>query len=677
VHFLSRKSLTVQLSLLAGGLAVTAMILVSAISAWLSQQAAINAVRAGFLREVSILRYTYDASWQQASRTLDAANQAELQLLEKDFRVLDTRVNGPLGDFPVVLVGGKPLHENHEIADRWAKLLGASSIFVRDGDELIRISTWSKTDKGQRALGSRLPHDSPAYQALMAGKPYTGFVIALGKPLVAAYVPIMHDGKVVGSMSVGYEASTILADIGKQISNLKFGKTGYAYVLRADGKDKGQVLIHPTAVGKNMLEMEDGNGHKGFINPAFEGPAEGTLTYYWQDQVRNGEKLVAYSRSDSWGGILVAAGAYEDELLEEFRSSAVKSMIIGTLGALALAAIIAWMLRRQVLPLSKLESIFSKLAAGNFSVRPDAPPVDSRNEVDRLAGTAITMTETISRLVSEVKAQSDNIHASSALVEGASGAISTQSGECNSAAQAMAASIEQISVSMNSVTEGLHDLKKIAEGAASQANTGAQRVDTMSSAMTDAVAAVDTISSAVGAFLESAGQISGLTGQVQSIASQTNLLALNAAIEAARAGEAGRGFAVVADEVRKLAESTTKSAEQIMELADQMGNQSNAVRDAVEHGRERLEEISSLSDDVRSALMQAREASENTLRQVDVDVHSVREQSQAMQQVAQHAERVAQSVEKTSDEANRLEASVEDLSRVADALHQTVDRFQV
>ena len=677
MRFLSQRSLTLQLSVLGGGLAVLALVLVSIISAWLAEQAAINEVRSGFQREVSILRYTYDAAWEQTLKTMNAANQAELAVLEKDFRILDSRATGALGDFPVVISNGRPLHENHEIVDRWGKQFGASSIFVRDGEELIRVSTWGRTDKGQRQLGSRLPRDGAAYKAVMAGKPYTGFVVVLGKPLVAAYVPIMNDGKVLGAMSVGYEASAILSDIGKQVASLKFGKTGYAYVLRAEGPNKGEILIHPTAVGKNLLDFADADGNKGFIAPAFEGAPEGVLTYSWRESDRVGEKLVAYSRSSSWGGILVAAGAYEDELIAEFRASAIKSVFIGILGAVLLAGVIAWILRRKLLPLVQLEGVFARLAKGDFSARPPMPDRASKNEIDCLATAAIAMTDSVSGLVSEVQSQARNIHASSDLVGTASAAISRESADCNEATQAMAASIEQISVSMKSVSEGLDALRSIAEGAANGASAGAERVDAMSGAMEDAVSAVDTISAAVGAFLESASQISGLTGQVQSIASQTNLLALNAAIEAARAGEAGRGFAVVADEVRKLAESTTGSAERIMGLAEQMANQSDAVRNAIDYGRGRLQDISRLSEEVRGALAQARDASDGTLRQVEVDVSSVREQSRAMQQVAQNAERVAQVVEKTSAEAERLQGSVDDLGKVAESLRTTVGRFTV
>jgi methyl-accepting chemotaxis protein len=79
-----------------------------------------------------------------------------------------------------------------------------------------------------------------------------------------------------------------------------------------------------------------------------------------------------------------------------------------------------------------------------------------------------------------------------------------------------------------------------------------------------------------------AGAIGETTMIVADISEQTNLLALNAAIEAARAGDEGAGFAVVADEVRALAESTERSARDVKQLAQSIGDRVAHVAQRVE-----------------------------------------------------------------------------------------------
>lgn len=65
-------------------------------------------------------------------------------------------------------------------------------------------------------------------------------------------------------------------------------------------------------------------------------------------------------------------------------------------------------------------------------------------------------------------------------------------------------------------------------------------------------------------------KVNMFTETIQELADQTGLLALNASIEAARAGDAGRGFAVVAGEVSSLAIQSTESANNIVEVVQEI-----------------------------------------------------------------------------------------------------------
>ncbi len=72
-------------------------------------------------------------------------------------------------------------------------------------------------------------------------------------------------------------------------------------------------------------------------------------------------------------------------------------------------------------------------------------------------------------------------------------------------------------------------------------------------------------------------RISDMIGRIGDISGQTNLLAFNAAVEASRAGQHGVGFSVVAAEVRRLAEDSSKAAENISQLV-------NDVKHGIEKG---------------------------------------------------------------------------------------------
>ncbi len=71
-------------------------------------------------------------------------------------------------------------------------------------------------------------------------------------------------------------------------------------------------------------------------------------------------------------------------------------------------------------------------------------------------------------------------------------------------------------------------------------------------------------------YLDNFSGISSNVEIIQDIARRTQLLAINASIEAARAGEAGKGFAVVASEINTLSATSSKAADEISRVCEEM-----------------------------------------------------------------------------------------------------------
>jgi len=70
---------------------------------------------------------------------------------------------------------GERLNLNYALVDAFTERTRAvATIFVRKGDDFIRVAISGKTDTGAPAVGTALEHTHPAYKPLLAGATYRG-----------------------------------------------------------------------------------------------------------------------------------------------------------------------------------------------------------------------------------------------------------------------------------------------------------------------------------------------------------------------------------------------------------------------------------------------------------------------------------------------------------------------
>lgn len=107
---------------------------------------------------------------------------------------------------PGIYFGSRKINNNYDIVDDIKKATGATAtVFVKSGDEFIRVSTNVLTPEGKRGVGTPLAR-AKAYAALVKGEQFCGDVDVLGTAFDACYNPIKDKaGKIIGVTYIGFK----------------------------------------------------------------------------------------------------------------------------------------------------------------------------------------------------------------------------------------------------------------------------------------------------------------------------------------------------------------------------------------------------------------------------------------------------------------------------------------
>ena len=550
---------------------------------------------------------------------------------------------------PLLKNGDTPLNLNFSVPDRFTALTRVyATIFVRSGDDFIRVSTSHKKEDGTRAIGTRLDHAHPGYAAIMAGRSYSGAAALFGNNYMTKYDPILDgNGKVIGALYVGVNFTDSMQSLSNGIKAMTLGDSGAFYVLNAkEGKDLGKLLISKSDQGSVVLDARDADGRP-YIRQMLQ-EKQGHLRYLEPGKHDSPprERVVAFSYIKSWD-MLVAGDAYLDEITAAARRQRNEEAAIGLLIVALVAGLLYPLIRRMVgVPLARAVAVAETVAAGDLSSHID---VRSFDETDRLMLAMHDMNGSLAGIVVQVRHGAEAILTAATEIAAGNQDLSMRTEQQASSLEETASSMEELAATVRQNVDNTRQANALAASASQVAMQGGAVV----SQVVDTMGSIDA----------SSKQIVDIIAVIDGIAFQTNILALHAAVEAARAGEHGRGFAVVAGEVRSLAQRCASAAKDIKTL----------IEDAV-----RKVEAGTVLVDEAGRTMQAIVASTRRVTAIMGDISvTTMEQTAGIEQINMAIVQVDQVTQQNAALVEEAAAAAHSMEQQAAALAEAVGVFRV
>jgi methyl-accepting chemotaxis protein len=521
---------------------------------------------------------------------------------------------------------------------------------------------------------------------------------------VRAGAPIYLDGKVVGSVALGFDLASnkfvdsVKKNMGVECTIFQNDSRITTTILREGKRAIGTKIDNPKVTDAVLQKQGEYHGENMILGTLYD-------TVYWPLVTADGKI----------GGMFFVG--QDRKLIDRAQSSVVMAVLLSA-GAVGLIMIVVSIVLANTLtkPIKTSVTFAEQVAAGDLSHTLD---VERTDEIGILANALRHMVASLKTMIADVdakraeadaaaeKANASRLEAEEAQkkaesakregmlqaatqLEGVVAGITTVSGELNGqietashGADLQEARTAEAATAMEEMTATVLEVARNAAAAADQAKNARAKAQEGAKVVGNAVKAIAVVDQmakelekGMGDLGSQAKSIGNIMNVISDIADQTNLLALNAAIEAARAGEAGRGFAVVADEVRKLAEKTMTATKEVGSAisAIQSGTVHNI--DMVKQAANAVDQATALANDSGSALKEIVELVDHTSDQVQSIAAAAEEQSAASEEINRNIAEVRHVSADIADGTKRSAEATIELAKLAEELDGVIGSFR-
>ncbi|WP_010168145.1 methyl-accepting chemotaxis protein [Pseudomonas sp. PAMC 25886] len=595
--------------------------------------------------------------------TLRESTQRLSGLFEKRFSAgLSVRPGQPVTvagvQTPGLYLGEEVLNNNFAEVDEFKQMSGGvATLFVRSGEDFIRVSTSLTKQDGSRAIGTALDHQHPAYQRLLGGQGYVGRAVLFDRSYMTQYSPVRDaSGKVIAVLFVGFDYTDAQNAQFENLKRFRIGQTGSLALL-----DEQKHWLVPPA-GVQALDQA--------IAVMLDLAAKPGKGRFWSDKNEDFYSVAVPFEGGPWS---VVASMPKAEIRAVTWSVGIRLVIGSVLAMLLAVGAAVWLLRSKLQPLGDLVRQAEALGAGDLSARLN---VSSHDEIGQLARSFNQMGEALSTMVSHIRKAAEDVNSRAQALSGLSGGayegMEQQSGEITS----MAGAVEEFSATSLNIADNMGNTERLAQDNAQQTKIGRTSMQEASSSLEHIATALNSTATVINTLGQRSQEIGGIVGVITAIAEQTNLLALNAAIEAARAGEQGRGFAVVADEVRNLASRTRQATDEISGMIQSIQQETGNAISTMEQGNVLMQEGLARNADVASALARIDEQSRSAGQQFAAITTATQEQSSTATLLSSNLQSIALANSEQREVVSNLAITAKELETLAAGLRHEVDRFR-